>query len=218
MIIASPLLLTYVFREPTTGEWSRRVQVTIDRPTRFASPVGASNVLEVIEKLRDEYSADTVAARLSPGDARRVGDAAPTQCTCGARLATGGPSYSRTSAHIRVDDAARLVEFKQYFSYFCAARECDDASLEADSRVWRDHKRTESARAQPDGGGGTPVDFVSRCQHCGRLDKKMLKCGACLQLRYCDRVCQRADWARHAPLCREHVARCRAAIAIKNTN
>lgn len=40
-----------------------------------------------------------------------------------------------------------------------------------------------------------------RCTACGAHRDKLLLCGACKQVWYCDVKCQRADWKIHSPLC-----------------
>eukprot|EP01136_Pigoraptor_vietnamica_P036606 Opistho-1_new@103421 len=39
------------------------------------------------------------------------------------------------------------------------------------------------------------------CAACGKGDVKLLKCGACLVVRYCSRECQKAAWPQHRQAC-----------------
>ena len=44
---------------------------------------------------------------------------------------------------------------------------------------------------------------MNTCYSCGRLDRGLLRCAGCSTALYCDRACQRADWKRHAMICKK---------------
>lgn len=52
---------------------------------------------------------------------------------------------------------------------------------------------------------GRRVCANTRCpRYCTAVHQGGLwRCGGCAVARYCDRRCQRADWARHRPYCNE---------------
>jgi hypothetical protein len=41
------------------------------------------------------------------------------------------------------------------------------------------------------------------CRFCGKRGPSILLCPLCLAVGYCDRACQRADWASHKTTCKE---------------
>jgi hypothetical protein len=42
-----------------------------------------------------------------------------------------------------------------------------------------------------------------RCRGCDKKDAKMLRCGRCKKVYYCNAVCQRAHWPAHKKACRQ---------------
>lgn len=42
---------------------------------------------------------------------------------------------------------------------------------------------------------------LKQCGNCEQLSKDALKCGACKRMYYCNKECQKADWARHKGMC-----------------
>lgn len=61
-----------------------------------------------------------------------------------------------------------------------------------------------------DGGRAVMVE-PHRCANChsplnARCGNKPRRCGACMQVYYCDPLCQKADWKHHKPLCANYAA------------
>jgi len=55
----------------------------------------------------------------------------------------------------------------------------------------------------------THYSFLRCCAHCqkmetGNEEKKMMKCGKCKDVYYCDGDCQKQDWVRHKKTCKKH--------------
>ncbi len=50
---------------------------------------------------------------------------------------------------------------------------------------------------------GIREKFQAECSHCGSapMGRRLLKCSACKRVEYCNRDCQRADWAGHKSDC-----------------
>jgi tetratricopeptide (TPR) repeat protein len=48
-----------------------------------------------------------------------------------------------------------------------------------------------------------PSKTVKLCAHCKSSKPKMLKCGRCLTVHYCDRECQKADYPEHKKTCQK---------------
>ncbi|XP_046633650.1 uncharacterized protein LOC124313028 [Daphnia pulicaria] len=45
------------------------------------------------------------------------------------------------------------------------------------------------------------VNFLPTCNFCKQIKKKLWRCGRCKSAKYCDGVCQSADWHHHKVLC-----------------
>lgn len=45
------------------------------------------------------------------------------------------------------------------------------------------------------------VNFLPNCNFCKQIKKKLWRCGRCKSAKYCDGVCQSADWHHHKVLC-----------------
>ena len=50
---------------------------------------------------------------------------------------------------------------------------------------------------------------LSQCDECGKVvvDRTMLTCSACRGYHYCDRACQKLNWPKHKPVCRDQVSK-----------
>jgi len=50
---------------------------------------------------------------------------------------------------------------------------------------------------------------LSQCDECGKVvvDRPMLTCSACRGYHYCDRACQKLNWPKHKPVCRDQVSK-----------
>ncbi len=57
-----------------------------------------------------------------------------------------------------------------------------------------------SAQEQPEQPG---PDGATSAAARSAVGAKLRRCGGCLAVMYCSEECQRRDWPRHAPLCRE---------------
>ena len=50
---------------------------------------------------------------------------------------------------------------------------------------------------------------LSQCDECGKIvvDRPMLTCSACRGYHYCDKACQKLNWPKHKPVCRNQVSK-----------
>jgi hypothetical protein len=47
------------------------------------------------------------------------------------------------------------------------------------------------------------LNFLPICNFCKQVKKRLLKCASCMSAKYCNSVCQKADWNHHRYLCRK---------------
>jgi len=45
------------------------------------------------------------------------------------------------------------------------------------------------------------ASVLKRCSNCRDVKADVLKCGACKDVYYCNKECQKADWGRHKGMC-----------------